>query len=269
MDEQLVDDYLARIGAERPAVADAEALRGLQRLHRYAVPFENLSIHRGEDIDLVAERLVEKIVARGRGGFCYELNGAFAALLTRLGYEVTLLEARVFDDGAPGLPYDHLTLRVKTADAATPWLVDVGFGRFTEEPLLFDSREDQHDERGVFKIVELPDGDLDVHADGRPQYRLSTRPRSLPEFMATCWYHRTSPRSPFTRSLICSLPIPDGTVTLSGRRLKTTVAEEVTERELPDAESVLAAYREHFRITLDEEPTVGVPPGVLRDRPAQ
>ncbi len=102
MDDAHVDAYLDRIGARRPERPDHAALRVLQRSHLGAVPFENLSIHLGEEIVLDADALVAKIVDRRRGGFCYELNGAFAALLRSLGFEVTLLAARVFDgeDGA-------------------------------------------------------------------------------------------------------------------------------------------------------------------------
>lgn len=60
------------------------------------MPFENLSIHRGEDIVLEPEALVSKLVDRRRGGFCYELNGAFATLLSALGFAVEFLAARVF-----------------------------------------------------------------------------------------------------------------------------------------------------------------------------
>src|SRR5271154_1096827 len=123
LDDGWTDDYLARLGLKRPASADLEALRQLQRAHLLAVPFENLSIHLGEPIVLDQAALVAKVVQRRRGGFCYELNGAFAALLTALGYRVSMLSARVFGAGGlPSPPFDHLTLRV---DLTEPWLVDV------------------------------------------------------------------------------------------------------------------------------------------------
>ena len=92
-------DYLDRIGASPPSSADAAALAELTRRHLASVPFENLSIHLGEPIELDEDALLAKIVDRRRGGFCYELNGAFGALLAHLGYDVTLLAARVFGDG--------------------------------------------------------------------------------------------------------------------------------------------------------------------------
>jgi N-hydroxyarylamine O-acetyltransferase len=261
-----VDAYLARIGAARPQQADAAGLAELQRLHLRAVPFENLSIHLAEPIELAAGPLVDKVVRRRRGGFCYELNGAFAALLRELGYEVMLLEARVFaEDGGAGLPYDHLTLAVLGTDGTGPWLADVGFGGFSAQPLLLDSREEQHDPAGVFQISGAPQGDLDVLQDGSPQYRMSLRPRVLSEFVATCWYHRTSPQSPFTRGLVCSRATGEGRITLSGRTLKRTPAERGAApeiAELADEAAVLAAYREHFGIELEREPAAR-PPGEL------
>src|SRR6266540_3030147 len=91
MDELSVAAYLDRIGAARPARADGGALRELQLRHLHAVPFENLSIHLGEEIVLEEQALHHKVVARRRGGFCYELNGLFAALLRELGFKVTLV----------------------------------------------------------------------------------------------------------------------------------------------------------------------------------
>ena len=82
MDDKTLAAYLDRIGVARPGVLDEAArLRALHRAHQMAVPFENLSIHLGEPISLDEDDLFGKIVDRRRGGFCYELNGAFALLL--------------------------------------------------------------------------------------------------------------------------------------------------------------------------------------------
>jgi len=257
----VVDAYLDRIGAVRPDRADAAALRELQLCHLRTVPFENLSIHLGEEIRLVEDFLVEKVVTRQRGGFCYELNGAFAALLTALGYRVTLLAARVADGDRFGPPFAHLGLRV---DLDEPWLVDVGFGRFTHHPLRLDSREPQPDPAGTFEIVDGPDGDLDVLREGQPEYRLERRPRALAHFAPTCWYQRTSPESPFTRSLVCTRLTGSGRITLSGATLIDTAGGHRDERIIDSADEVLAVYRDVFGIVLDrlpEDPAHGRPVG--------
>ncbi|MFB6845413.1 arylamine N-acetyltransferase [Streptomyces sp. NPDC056373] len=270
MNSSQVDAYLRRLGAEHPAWPTVDALRELHLRHLRAVPFENLSIHLGEEIVLEEKRLLDKVVGARRGGFCYELNGSFAALLAALGYDVALLGARVYgDEGRLGIPYDHLALRVRTVDGGD-WLADVGFGAHSHLPLAFGDRGEQEDPAGTFRIVEagldaagvrgghgtVEAADLDVFRDGRAQYRLEVRPRALGDFVAGAWWHSTSPVSHFTRSLVCSLVTEEGgRITLSGRRLTVTAADGTREeRELGTDEEVLGVYRERFGIELDRVP---------------
>ncbi|MBB5808693.1 N-hydroxyarylamine O-acetyltransferase [Saccharothrix ecbatanensis] len=242
MNDKTLDAYLTRIGATR-----TNTLAELHELHLAAVPFENLSIHLGEPIVLDEDLLVDKIVNRRRGGFCYELNGAFAALLTALGHDVQMLAASVFSDGVCSLPFGHMALRVGDL------LVDVGFGRFTLRPLSIVSRDVQPDPAGEFRLVDTPEGDVDVLFDGVTQYRLELRPRALNEFRAACWYQQTSPQSSFLRGATCSLPTPTGRITIAGNKLITTVGDERHEEELDDDE-LLDAYAKHFGVVLDRVP---------------
>lgn len=255
MDDQTVRRYLERIGAPAPAEPSIELLRELHLRHQRTVPFENLSIHLGEPIVLDEAALAEKIVDRRRGGFCYELNGLFAALLRALGFDVSLLSARVFGaDSVLSNPFDHALLRVDLVDR---YLVDVGFGAHSSYPLRLDWPEPQPDPGGEFLVVDAPEGDVDVIRDGSPEYRVEARARRLVDFRPTCWWHQTCPDSHFTRSLTCSRLTPEGRVTLSGNRLITTVAGERTETVLDGDDVVRAAYRTVFGMELDRLP---VPP---------
>jgi arylamine N-acetyltransferase len=120
-----VPAYLDRIAYTGPLVPTADVLRDLHRAHLFTVPFENLDIALGRKIVCDENGFVQKIVEQRRGGFCYELNGAFAALLRAIGFEVTLLSARVpREDGTDGPEFDHLALRI---DLGESWLADVGF----------------------------------------------------------------------------------------------------------------------------------------------
>ncbi|MFF8570898.1 arylamine N-acetyltransferase [Streptomyces sp. NPDC015408] len=270
MDSAQVDAYLRRLGAEHPARPTLDALRALHLLHLRTVPFENLSVHLGEEIVLEEGRLLDKVVGGRRGGFCYELNGLFGALLAALGYEVTMLAARVYGDGGRlGIPYDHMVLLVRTVDGGE-WLADVGFGAHSHGPLAFGERAEQDDPGGTFRVVEAgPDAagvrgaeataraaDLDVLREGRQVYRVDVRPRVLDDFVSGAWWHSTSPRSHFLQSTVCSRITEDGgRITLSGRRLTATAPDGAREeRELATDEEVLTAYREHFGIRLDRVP---------------
>jgi N-hydroxyarylamine O-acetyltransferase len=254
MDDDIVAAYLRRIGVARPAVADAAALRALHRAHQVAVPFENLSIHLPEPISLDEADLVDKIVRRRRGGFCYELNGAFALLLEALGARVARLAARVHGDGRLGPPFDHLALAVRLPDGTGPWLADVGFGSHSVYPLRLDSRAGQDDPAGRFLLTDADDDDVDVLRDGQPQYRIERRERSLADFAPTCWWQQTSPASHFTRATICSRLTDDGRLSVSDRTLIRTSGETRTEQNLDRDDDLLAAYRDHFGIVLGHIP---------------
>ena len=120
MDHETVMAYLNRVGVTAPTVSNAAGLRTLHRAHQLAVPFENLSIHLAEPISLDERDLIDKIVRRRRGGFCYELNGAFALLLEALGARVNRVAARVYGEAGVGPPFDHLALIVHPADGSGP-----------------------------------------------------------------------------------------------------------------------------------------------------
>ncbi|WP_410595205.1 arylamine N-acetyltransferase family protein [Amycolatopsis sp. lyj-23] len=252
-----IDAYLARTGVARPAAPDLATLRHLQERHLAAVPFENLSSHLGEPVVLDEDALFTKIVHGRRGGFCYELNGLFAALLRALGYDASLHAAQVFHaDGTLGPPLDHAAIVVSLD--GEDWLVDVGFGRFSRHPLPLSAVDAQLDPEGEFLLLDAPFGDIDVLLDGKPQYRLERRPRPLADFIPMAWWQTTSPESHFTQSLTCSRPTSQGRVTLSGDRLIETVDGVRNELRLTSPEAIRTAYRVYFGMTLSKLP---VPPG--------
>jgi N-hydroxyarylamine O-acetyltransferase len=259
MDEKTLTAYLRRIGVPGLAEVDAAALRTLHRAHQMTVPFENLSIPRfglSEPISLDPGALLDKIVSRRRGGFCYELNGAFAMLLEALGADVTRVAARVHGDAGFGPPFDHLALIVRPGDGSGPWLADVGFGSHSVYPLLSESRHSQDDPAARFLLTDAPDGDVDVFKDGQPQYRIERRARGLDDFVPTCWWQQTSPQSHFTRGTICSRLTEGGRVSISDRSLIRTAGGSRTEEQIPGDARLLAAYRDHFGIILDRVPTL-------------
>lgn len=191
-------------------------------------------------IELELGAIVEKIVARRRGGFCYELNGAFAALLTSLGFDVRLMEARVFGPGGPGTRFDHLVLGVMLDGEL---LADVGFGECFREPLELRAGAQATDESGTYRLERASGQALDLLRDGEPQYRLDPAPRRFADFAPACRHHQTSPESHFTRNTIVSLPTAMGRVTLKGTRLIETSERHRIERDVAREElgSVLAS----------------------------
>jgi len=126
-----VDVYLRRIDYDGPLIPSMETLYNLHRAHAGHIPFENLDIPLGRGISLALGDLQDKLLRHKRGGYCYEHNLLFAALLENLGFEVHRLVARVQPD-KPG-PQTHMTLIVSLGDRM--WLADVGFGAALLEPI--------------------------------------------------------------------------------------------------------------------------------------
>jgi N-hydroxyarylamine O-acetyltransferase len=244
--------YLDRIGYSGPTAPTAQTLRAIHRAHMLAVPFENLDIGCGRKIELDEDEFVRKVVERRRGGFCYELNGAFAALLRALGFRVTLLSAAVArPDGSRGPEFDHLLLQV---DLEQPWIADVGFGDSFLEPLLLSAEIEQPDPAGKFRFLPVA-GRMElqksVENNWTQQYSFGVLPRGLRDFAAMCQYHQTSPESHFTQNRICSRALPDGRVTLSGMNLIVTRSGRREERMLASDHECKAALREHFGMSLE------------------
>ena len=247
-----VPAYLDRIGHKGPAEPTSETLRLLHRRHLQTVPFENLDISRSRPIVLDESRIVHKIVEERRGGFCYELNSAFAALLRALGFQVTLLSGRVARaDGSDGPEFDHLALRV---DVDQSWLADVGFGDSFLEPLLLQPAIEQKQEPGRFRIREtrgsLAVEKLQPDLSWKPEYRFTLAPRLLQDFTEMCHFHQASPDSHFTQKSICSMAIPNGRITLAGLKLTTTRNGTKHERLLASEDERRAALEESFGIVL-------------------
>jgi N-hydroxyarylamine O-acetyltransferase len=223
-----VDAYLARIGYDGPREPTVATLFALHERHLRSVPFENLDIHFGREIVVDEERFVAKIVDERRGGFCYELNGAFAALLRALGFEVELLSGRVRGgDGRLGPPFDHMTLRVDGR-----WLADVGFGDSFLLPLDLDDRGVQQqkyriEEGEEWRVLALHDGQW------TDEYVFTPDPHPLEDFAPMCAWQQSSPESSFTKKRVCTIVTDRGRVTLTTDRL--IVTEDGVKSETPVA----------------------------------
>ena len=194
-----VREYLERININATDISSTvgaaesiETLTHLQKQHLLSVPFENLDIHQGVPIVLDQPAILDKIVRRRRGGFCYELNTAFAWLLRELGFDVTFLSAEVARPGGEfDLPFGHMALRVDIDGRS--WLADVGFGECFIQPLrlLPDRPADPRNYR-----VTRHGKTWHLEKDDAAIYRFTLEPCCLADFERACHHHQTSSESP-------------------------------------------------------------------------
>lgn len=233
-----VKPYLKRIGYSGSTEPTLETLTRLQYQHLLTIPFENLDIHYGNPITLNVSSFYRKIVKNGRGGFCYELNGLFHALLQKLGFKAKMVSARVYEEETATYSpeFDHLAILVNSDEKG--WLVDVGFGDFIYAPLNLDKREAQKDPGGVFRIRNnRPDYLIleQQHSKAwKPEYKFSTASRKLIEFNKRALFHQTSDESHFSEKKVCSVATPAGRITLTDKKLKITKYDN--SREHPETD---------------------------------
>lgn len=250
-----IQTYLTRISYVKPVRPDAQTLEGLHIAHMQNVAFENLDIGLKRPILLTEEALWNKIIIQKRGGFCYELNGLFASLLKEIGFEVTYLNARVYNrEGELGINFDHLALLVNAPNETTRWLADVGFGDSFNEPLKFEERDEQVQGLRSYRLEQTRDGYItwQKNYDGawERQYFFDLQPHKFPtDYEPACSYHQTSPKSSFTRGSIISRATPDGRVSLEAGHLILTKNGQRSVRPI-DNDEYKALLQEYFGFSL-------------------
>jgi N-hydroxyarylamine O-acetyltransferase len=254
-----LDAYLARVGYGGPREPTLAVLRALHVLHPAAIPFENLDPLMGAPVSLSLDALQAKLVAGGRGGYCYEQNGLFKAALEALGFQVTGLAARVrwgAAEDAPLRPRSHMLLRVSLPEG--PYLADVGFGGLVlTAPLRLDSPDAQATPHERFRLAPLEDGVLELQAElgqaWRALYRFDMAPHLAPDYEPLSWFSGTHPSSPFTSSLMAARTGPEGRFTLSDTRFTARrPGLPPAERTLATLEELKSVLREDFGLTLPE-----------------
>jgi N-hydroxyarylamine O-acetyltransferase len=257
-DDFNVDAWLTRIGYGGSHSPTLETLRALIAAHSSTIAYESIDVLLGRPPKLDLASLQEKMIAGGRGGYCFEQNMLFRGGLRFLGYKLTSLQARVvrgLEMEAPR-PMFHMVLRVDLAEG--PFLADVGFGNLAPTaPLTLSPIVEQGTPHEVMRFVAMGDeltlqsrlGDKWEHI-----YRVVPLPRFDAEYEICNWFAGTHPQSPYLNNLIATLPGPDGTrLTLFNARFNVRHASgRVERRTLQSQGEYRAVLREQFGIILSD-----------------
>ncbi len=246
-----IERYLDRIDVAASTVdqPDATTLERLMRAHLTAVPFENLDVVAGIAVRTDLAWSFDKIVERRRGGWCFEVNGAFGALLEALGYRVRLLGAAVLLSG-PSTVIDHVALEVMVDE---PLLVDVGFGDSFITPLRLNVADPQDGGNDDYQFIASPQGTtLARIEDDVPaaQYRFKRVAHELADFEPASQALQADDEGHFRTKAFATRLIDGGPdrITVLRNRLVTITDGERTETPV-SAEERLTHLRETMGIT--------------------
>jgi N-hydroxyarylamine O-acetyltransferase len=245
-----LEAYFERIRYAGTRAVSVDTLVALHVAHATTIPFENLDILLGRDIRLDLGSLHRKLVLEGRGGYCFEQNLLFAAVLEALGFDVTMLSARVRYGAIVVRPRTHMLLLVTVAGER--WIADVGFGgEGLLQPVRFAAGEESRQHRWTYRVIE--EGRYHVLQSRHPGgwidlYAFTLEPYERVDYEVANHYTATHPTSPFRAMPIVQRPAPDARYSLKGREL-TTDTGAVTVRTVGDDE-LLGVLRELFGIEL-------------------
>lgn len=245
-----VDAYLQRIGYSGPLQPVPAVLEALHLAHATHIPFENLDILLKRPIRLDLASLQAKLVTGGRGGYCFEQNLLFSAVLRRLGFSVTQHAARVLYRSQRKLPRTHMVLMVDVEGGR--WLADVGFGvEGLLLPVPFASGQETRQFAWTYRVVEAHDEwTLQSLRDGSwvDLYSFLLAPCLAVDFEPANHYTATHPDSRFVRTLTVQLPTPGVRYMLRNRELILDRGATVTRRVLADDDELLAVLAEVFEL---------------------
>jgi len=240
-----LSNYLQRISYSGDVQNDLKTLTALMSKQLQSVPFENTEVQADRIPSLIPEDIYSKIVTHERGGYCYEVNGLFAMVLTAIGYEWYFAGAR---------PMFYPTRRPKTHMVVIviidgkSYLCDTGFGGYgIREPLEVVDANVTVQSGDSFRL-ELHDGEYVlsslVNDEWAPQYGFALTPQEWIEFSLANYFNATHPDTIFTQKKLAVMQTPNGRKILVDNSLKLIKNGVTTVRDV-DYDS---AFKEYFTL---------------------
>ncbi|UII69367.1 arylamine N-acetyltransferase [Pseudomonas sp. HN11] len=246
--------YLQRLGYDTPPAPTLQTLQALQLRHVCTFAFESLStlMHWPVPIDLAS--VEQKVLLEGRGGYCYELNQMFLALLQELGFDARGITGRVVMGGPP----DAHTARTHRLSLVTldgvRYITDVGFGGMVpSSPLQLDTETAQATAHEPYRLSFDGQGSYTLWAQAAGEWRglyvFDLQEQATIDYEIGNWYVSTHPDSPFVGQLKVARLAPGKRYTLNNAHYAVHSLDRPSEKRMLDnADELLQVLTETFGI---------------------
>jgi N-hydroxyarylamine O-acetyltransferase len=251
-----IQAYYDRIGFTGTARPDVATLRALHRAHMQAIPYDSVDVQLGRAVSLDPKAAFDKIVSRRRGGWCYEMNGLFGAILEQIGFKVTRMAGAAMRElRGDFMKASHLVLLVEIpGETGTPWIADVGFGDgalepfpLAEGPLFFEGYD--------FRLEALDARWWRFHNHqfgGAKSFDFIVEPADPAALQEKCDWLHDAPESPFVQNLICQRYRGAEILQLVGRSFRRIAGGVKHEHLIESADELVAILANDFTLDLPE-----------------
>jgi N-hydroxyarylamine O-acetyltransferase len=255
------ESYLQRLGFGASPAPTLETLRQLQLRHTGVFPFENLTTLSGEPVLIDLPSIEKKVLHDGRGGYCYELNNLYLALLQELGFDARGISGRV----VMGQPEGAWTARTHRLSLVTldgvRYITDVGFGGMVPTaPLLLDTADAQSTPHESYRIEQHADGytlRARVAGEWRPMYIFDLQRQEDIDYTVGNWYVSTHPESSFAKQLMVARTGEGWRRTLNnGSFAIHRLGHDSERRQVADVQELLSLLESEFDIRVPEHETL-------------
>jgi N-hydroxyarylamine O-acetyltransferase len=257
-----LDAYFRRIGYGGPVAPTLQVLRALIERHTQSIPFEALDVLAGRPVLLDLDSLSAKLIHRRRGGYCFEQNALFRAVLDSIGFQTTGLLGRVrFRAPREAMrSRSHMVLRVnfpEPVEGQTTWLADVGFGGLTPpSPLASVLDLEQTTTHETMRFIAFgSDMLLQARLNGlwEDVYQVPPDPQLPIDYEVGNWFTATHPASLFRNNVMVTRPGPGERLVLFNRIFSRRPTEGAAEkRVLETADDYRGVLTEVFNLDVTE-----------------
>ncbi len=217
------------------------------------IAYENLDILAGKPLCLAPDALYEKIVLRGRGGYCFELNGLLTHMLREMGFTVTERFARFLRNETEVPMRRHRVTVVHLADG--DYLCDIGVGQIAPRlPLRIEENTVQHQNGETYRFTRDARHGWVVwdlhHGEWRKYICFNNDEVFDVDFLQPSFFCENHPSSPFNKGCILAIKTESGRRTLDKRCYKIFEGENIVhiEEDISD-ERLNELLAEVFRLT--------------------
>jgi len=229
-------------------------LAEITRRHVATFPFSSVGPRLGDALPLDPERLLDRIVVRGRGGYCFEQNGLLFEVLEELGFDASIQLARVIhnQDIHPGLTHRVALVEVD----GRQYVVDVGFGPLGPPfPVPMPGSAGPGDD-ARFRVHEARPGEFHmqsiVNGDHYSLYRFDLVRYGQSDCELGHFYSHRHPDAVFVNNLVASLILDDEVRSLVNREYRVLRGDAHTASRITSAPQLSDLLSTEFGIQVSD-----------------